>query len=339
MSRRDDLNGSRAAPRGPGAPISRRGMLAGGAASVALAGCASPVPSREAEASHPPIGTFVTMPDGLQVHAWRRDPADPARADARPAVLIHGASGNLRDWTFQIAERIAEERPVIAFDRPGFGYTDRPAGGEHPAEQARVLRRALARMEVEEPILVGHSYGAAVAMAWALDAPESVAGVVPVSGVTMPYGGFGRIANAIGLSSLISWAYTEYIKSTVENGGVERFLARAFRPQSPPPGYADYVGAPLALREETLQANARDLETINAALREMAPRYPEMRMPVEILHGTADFIDADKQAVGLHAQLPGSRLTLLEGVGHMAHHVRTDALVAALARIDSMDRA
>jgi pimeloyl-ACP methyl ester carboxylesterase len=224
---------------------------------------------------------------------------------------------------------------VIAVDRPGFGYSTRHTDkGADPREQARILRAAMTEIGVERPILLGHSYGAAVAMAWALQTPERVAGLVPVSGVTMPYEGAGRFFSAIGLTSAITWAYTQYIKSIADNGGIESFLERVFRPQPVPEAYPDYVGAPLALREETLEANRADLERINGVLREMAPAYPGLDLPAEIVHGAADFIDAEDQAERLHAVLPASRLTLLPGVGHMAHHAAPGRLAAACNRIE-----
>ncbi|MEM6973137.1 MAG: alpha/beta hydrolase [Pseudomonadota bacterium] len=329
-------NGSRAGlhARGDDARLTRRGLMAGGAASM-LAGCGSSIAVPEAEAAYPPIGQIVTV-DGMRIHLWQQTPADPVAAARLPVVLIHGASGNLRDFTFSIAPRIAETRPVIAVDRPGFGYSDRPADGHRPQVQARLLRDAVTQLGVERSLVLGHSYGAAVTMAWALQDPQRTAGIVPVSGVTMPYDGVGRVFSALGLSGIVTWAYTQYLKSTVGNGGVERFLARVFRPQPVPEGYGDYVGAPLSLREPTLEANAADLQYINGELREMARAYPDLAVPAEIVHGEADFIEPNGQSVPLQATLPNANLTLLPNVGHMAHHVGTGALIAALDRLDPL---
>ncbi|MEO1469662.1 MAG: alpha/beta fold hydrolase [Pseudomonadota bacterium] len=319
------------APRG--APLPRRTVLAGGAATL-VAGCGAPFPIDEAEAGFPPIGEFVDVA-GKRVHVWRATPDDPAAARRTPVVLIHGASGNLRDFTFSVAPRIAATRPVIAVDRPGFGYTDRVEDAHRPAVQARVIREAVARLGVERSLVLGHSYGAAVSMAWAVDAPDSVAGLVPVSGVTMPYRGVGRVFSALGLTGIVTWAYTQYLKSTVGEGGVERFLSRVFRPQAVPAGYGDYVGAALALRDATLEANAEDLQYINGELFDMAPRYGALGVPAEIVHGEVDFIEYGPQSGALADTLPRARLTLLPGVGHMAHHAGPDVLIAALDRLEA----
>ena len=66
-----------------------------------------------AEASHPPIGQFVQVGE-TRVHAT-------VMGDGPDLVLIHGASGNLRDMTFSLAPRLAEHYRVITLDRPGLG--------------------------------------------------------------------------------------------------------------------------------------------------------------------------------------------------------------------------
>lgn len=303
----------------------------------AAAGCAKPYSDLQAARLWPPIGEQVRVRGGA-VHVWRRGP----RVDngGAPVVLIHGASGNMRDWTFSIGPELAVEREVLAVDRPGFGYSDRPPGvSGDPRAQAAMLRQAVAAMGVQRPVVVGHSFGGAVAMAWALQTPEAVAGAVVISGVTTPYEGAAQLFSGLGVQEFAISLYAEYLKTTVEDGGVERFVRRVFRPQTPPPGFVEYVGGPLALRERTLDANIEDIAGLNEALVEMAPSYPSLSVPVEILHGDEDFISLEKQAAPLAEALPNARLTVLKGVGHMAHHAAPDALAAALRRLDLADEA
>ncbi|GMG81450.1 alpha/beta hydrolase [Paralimibaculum aggregatum] len=307
----------------------RRFLLGGAALGVgALAGCSSPVPFDEAQirAEYPPIGKFTEV-WGLRVHYWEA-------GEGPPVVLVHGASGNLRDWTFDIAPKLAERFRVIAFDRPGFGYSDRPSvAGWDPGVQARVLQAASRQIGIEQPVVVGHSWGGALAMAWALEFPRETRGVVSVSGVTVPYGGMVSILGAIGLDAVMVEAYMDRLLRRAREGGIRDFIARVFRPQRVPPGYIEHVGATLALREHTLRANGEDLQNIDASLARMAPRYGSLPVPVEIIHGQADFIDWDHQATGLAELVPHARLNLLPGVGHMAHHAAPFELRRAVDRI------
>ncbi|MEM8793106.1 MAG: alpha/beta hydrolase [Pseudomonadota bacterium] len=308
--------------------ISRRTAILGGTAlglAGVIAACtAGPsYDASEAARLYPPIGRFVTLPDGRKVHYWEQ-------GSGQPLILVHGASGNLRDWTFSIAPKLAKDFRVIAFDRPGFGYTDRDlVRGWDPAVQARTLYLASREIGVEQPIIVGHSWGGALALAWAIQYPDETRGVVPVSGVSMPYRGTAKVFRTLGLDGVVVSAYTNYMKRVAASGGIDRFVARVFRPMQPPEGYLDYVGAPLALRDDTLAANTADIQFVNIALERMVQDYPTLKPRVSIIHGRQDFVSASHHAVPLAQLIPGARLNLLNGVGHMAHHADSDAIRSA----------
>ena len=292
---------------------------------------ASPLPDAEAERAFPPLGRIVEV-DGLPVHVLER-----GSGDGPPVILIHGASVNLRDWSFSLMDRLAAQgRRVIAMDRPGFGYSKRGPGRWSPARQAAHLRAAAVKLGAMKPVVVGHSWGGAVAVAWGLDFPEDVTGVVPVSGATMPWGAGATVFQTLGLGRVGVDYYQASLSRRAAEGSVESFVARAFRPQQPPPGYIDYVGAPLSLRADTLEANAQDLASLHLGLRDMAPRYPQMTTPVEIVHGELDWLlGVEQHVTEFAALLPNVNAAVAPGVGHMAHHARPDLLEAAIGRLEA----
>lgn len=303
----------------------RRTFLTTGAAAT-LGACAA-VPEEEALRRWPPLGQIMQV-DGIDVHYWER-------GKGQPIVLVHGASGNLRDFTFDLAPRLAERYRVIAFDRPGFGYSGRIAKqGWDPAVQASLLRRAAAEIGAARPIVVGHSWGGALAMAWALDTPEDVTGIVTLGGATMPWGGDVSFLYSLNASDVTDRLVSNLISTFATEGLIESFMADTFTPQTIPEGYASYVGAPLATRPRTVRYNAHDITNLNAVLERQAKRYPNLYTPIEVLHGSVDrSVWPDLHAEGMHALLPNSRLTLLEGVGHMPHHARPGEVVAAVERL------
>jgi len=145
-----------------------------------LAGCAalterqSGVRSVAAERDFPPEGQFILV-NGRQVHAV-------VRGQGPDVILIHGAGGNTREFTFSFMDRLTDRYRVIAFDRPGLGYTDRVSpdfdgafntDAESPADQAAMLQAAAAQLGASRPIVLGHSYGASVALAWGLNHPDA----------------------------------------------------------------------------------------------------------------------------------------------------------------------
>jgi pimeloyl-ACP methyl ester carboxylesterase len=89
----------------------------------------------------------------------------------RAVVLLHGNGSMIEDFACSgIMEHAGPGLRFIAFDRPGFGYSERPRGRAWgPSEQASLLLDALARLGIERPIVVGHSWGALVALAMALE--------------------------------------------------------------------------------------------------------------------------------------------------------------------------
>ncbi len=317
-------------------PLVSRALILGGAlAAAGAAACAPLAGPAEIEAQNPPRGRFVEA-RGLQVHYVESGPAD-----AQPVVLVHGATGNLNDMTFDLAPRLADRYRVVAFDRPGLGYTQRPAeDGWRPAVQAAILREAAAALDIRNPILLGHSWGGALVMAWALQAPQDVAGVVVVSGATMPYGDGSGLLAAIKTSRPAARVSVAAYKAIYGEDGGASAAARIFAPQPVPGGYLDHLQAELLLRPESFQANAEDIEYLDDALAEQARRYPDLPVPIEILHGTADrTVAASIHAEGLTKAAPNTNLTLFDGVGHMLHHARPEAVVEAVERLASRTEA
>lgn len=276
----------------------------------------------------PPTGRRVTV-DGRAVHA-------DVQGAGRDVVLLHGAGGNARDFTFALAPLLAAQGyRAISFDRPGLGWSeDLGPDGISPLVQARHLSRAAQALGVRRPIVLGHSYGGAVAMAWALTAPDNISGLVSVAGATnvWPGGvglwydlgstGFGRRVMAPALSGLATPAR------------IERAVASIFAPNPIPEGYVDHIGVGFSLEPGRFSTNARQVAGLKPHLRVMEPRYGEIGVPLAIVFGAEDdTVPVDVHGARLARQLRGARLEVLPGVGHMPHHARPDAILAALAHV------
>src|SRR6476646_1923126 len=115
---------------------SRRGLVVAGATLTALASTAAWVAQRaqNAESRNPPAGSFINV-DDAQVHYLER-------GRGAPLVLLHGNTLRLEDFVASgLIERLARNYRVLAFDRPGFGYSERPRNRLWTAEaQAALLR-------------------------------------------------------------------------------------------------------------------------------------------------------------------------------------------------------
>lgn len=275
-----------------------------------------------ANAAFPPEGGFVTV-EGHRIHYV-------TKGSGPDLVLIHGASGSLRDFTYGLLDRLAADYRVIAVDRPGLGHSD-AIPDLSLAGQARVIKAAVAQLGAENPIVLGQSYGGAVALAWALDGGPRA--LVLVGAPSLPWPGtldpwYRVTATAPGRAILVPLA-----SAFVPQSYVTSATKAVFAPDPVPPGYDAWLGADLTLRRDTLATNAAQVNALRAELVTMEPRYPGLTLPVELIHGDADTIVPLTIHSGPLAKiLPDARLTVIPGAGHMPHHGHPQTVFDALAR-------
>ncbi|MGI3167830.1 alpha/beta fold hydrolase [Pseudooceanicola sp. C21-150M6] len=293
---------------------------------AAVTGWRLHVRAKAARADFPPEGAFVEV-DGHPVHYVQR-------GSGPDLVLIHGASGNTRDFTFSLVDRLTDRYRVTVLDRPGLGYTPRLAArGVTLSDQVALLRGATQALGVTRPVLAGQSFGGAVVMTWAVEHPDEVAAVVDISGATYPWPGeldrfYALLARPV-IGPLLArvvgaWVSEDYIETSIEG---------VFAPNAAPEGYADYIGAPLVIRPQSLTANAQQRTDLREELRALAPRYSALTMPIEIVHGDAD----DTVSLQIHSEalardVESAHLTRLPGIGHMPQHVAQEAVIGAIDR-------
>lgn len=286
-----------------------------------------------AEAAYPPIGQILDV-DGVKVHAR-------VMGDGPDLVLIHGASGNMNDMTMGFAQSLADRYRVILFDRPGMGWTDRlPGSGgawntaeETPQAQAALLQKAADQLDVRNPIVLGHSFGGIVALAWGLSRPDDTDALVLVAAVSEPWpGGLGCTYTVNG-STLGGALFVPMVTAFVPRGFVASSIGSIFDPQEPPEGYAEHLGVGLTLRRSSLRANAQQVNALRPHVVEMQRDYGTLTMPIEAVHGDADtIVPAHIHAEVLMKDVPAGALDLLPGQGHMLQHTAMDRVIAAVDR-------
>ena len=140
----------------------------------------SAVAAARAARAFPPEGEFVELGAPFAPARLHHVDRGAQRPGVAPIILIHGASGNLRDMTASLVPALEGQTRVIAVDRPGHGWSTR---GPHPdisdpAMQARAIREAARQLGVERPVVLGHSWGAAVAAVarWQVSRDRTVLG-------------------------------------------------------------------------------------------------------------------------------------------------------------------
>jgi pimeloyl-ACP methyl ester carboxylesterase len=276
---------------------------------------------------HPPRGRFVEI-DGLRQHVVE---LGTSAGNEPPVVLIHGAGCNLEDMRLALGDALAARHRVILIDRAGLGWSARAGRGSAPAYQAALLRGVLDRLGVPRAVMVGHSWGGALAAAFALDYPERVAGVALLAPPLYPLMRSMTWLYMVFATPLLGalYAYTLALPLGLPFIGVG--LGSAFLPQWAPRGYIKRTAALLLLRPATFLANARDVADLRRFLARQAPRYPTLKASAVVVTGDRDMVVTPRHhAMAFAAAAPGVKLVLLPDIGHMLHHVASARVVAEI---------
>ena len=309
-----------------------RGWLASGAVTVAALAASAAynhAATVQAEADYPPQGKFLEV-DGLRLHY------DEA-GEGPVVVLLHGNGVTLDDFVASgVFAAAARNHRVIAFDRPGFGHSDRPRSTIWtPAAQGVAFATALRQLGISQAVIVGHSWGTMVALAMALDDPEIVRGLVLLSGY---YYGTAR-PDVLPFSTPAIPGLGDIMAHTISPlsgmATLPAMLKASFSPAPvPPAAYA--LPTPLMLRPGQIRAAAAEAAIMVPAAVALSYRYGELLMPVRIMAGEGDLIAfPDTHARRLAGDIAGSALETFPGQGHMFHYAHPDAVVDAIAAVEA----
>ncbi len=230
-------------------------------------------------------------PDALAVKRWK------AAAGARPAVLLHGFGGDAQTWAALAALLAQRGIEVAAPDLPGHGATRLDAG-----DIAGLAAPLAALLTGPAPVeLIGHSLGAAVAVALALAYPQRVARLTLIA----PAG----LDSAIDAEFVTGWAETR------TPGGLSHLLRRLSpRPPLLSPAQLSAMAAELA--RGRLLALAQALVSGGRQQIDILPDLAALPMPVRVVWGLDDRIIPWTQVARLP---PRVAVHLIAGAGHMPH--------------------
>jgi pimeloyl-ACP methyl ester carboxylesterase len=248
-----------------------------------------------------------------------------------PVVLLHGNAVRADDYVASgVLDLAAKQHRVLAFDRPGYGYSERPRDRLWTAEaQAAVLAEALARLEIRRAIVVGHSWGTLVAVALALNHPEAVRGLVLLSGYYFPTARADVAMSSPAALPILGDAIRYTTAPLLGRLMLPMMVRKMFAPAPVPAAFTSAVPPGIMLRPWQIKANAEDAVAMIPAAAALSKRYSELsRVPISIISGAEDgIVDGDQQSTRLHREVPASDLQVIPGFGHMVHH-GAPALVA-----------
>jgi pimeloyl-ACP methyl ester carboxylesterase len=251
-------------------------------------------------------------------------------------VMIHGNAGSIEDFEFGVIQTLSSNYHVIAVDRPGHGKSDRPGATTANVEyQARLLHQVLMSLGVTQPVLIGHSWGAALALSYALQYPTEVSALILVAPAAYPDTGESRFLQAMNKPPIIGEVTLLLARSILGRHLLKGVLRRAFSPQPLPDWYFRLVASSWLGRKQ-LKAYLDDELSFNDSLKKLSSRYPEITVPVVILTGDHDqIVSSTKNAYRLKDSIANSQLIELKNTGHEIPQTRPESISSALSLIRS----
>jgi magnesium chelatase accessory protein len=242
-------------------------------------------------------------------------------------LLVHGTGASTHSWA-GLMPLLAERFTVIAVDLPGHGFT-------HPLPSAQMslpgiaaaLSALLTEIGAEPAIAVGHSAGAAILARMTLDRRIAPRRLIALNGALMPFGGaaghiFPAMAKLLFINpiapKIFAWragdraAVTRVIASTGSSIPPENLALyqRLFRSRT-------HVAAALAMMA-------------NWNLSSLAKELPRLPCPMTLVVGSGDLAVPPDQAFELARTMPGAKVELLRGLGHLAHEEDPPRVAAAI---------
>jgi pimeloyl-ACP methyl ester carboxylesterase len=278
-----------------------------------------------AEWRTPPIGRFITV-RGVRLHYL-----DTGARNGQPLVLIHGNASLIQDFTSSGLIALAAKRyRVIAFDRPGYGYSARPRGTVWtPAAQADLLNAALKKLGIANAIVLGHSLGASVAMALGLKQESAAGAVVLASGYYYPTLRLDVALVSLGAVPVLGDLFNHTTAPMVSRLIWPLLLRKMFGP-APVPRKFKAFPKEMAFRPSQIRAGSVDAALMIPNARAFQKLYRALKIPAVIVTGEGDRLVDPKQSARLHSDIGHSRLNRIPRTGHMVHQTATRRIMAAI---------
>ncbi len=284
------------------------------------------------ERRYPPVGDFIEV-DGCRLHYQDVAPDCEPRGTI---VLLHGASSNLVESMLGLGWHLSRRYRVIAFDRPGHGWSERKPGlrEAEPVRQAALIAEALRGLHVRNAVIVGHSWSGTIVPHFALDHQDVTGAILVLAGITTPWpgGGIGWFRRFI--ASWAGWLLMRTLALPVTLVLRPWMKRKTFHPQSAPRGIVRKGFIPLAFRPRAYEANMHDFAVMYDGVSRLSPRYGDITMPVVVVAGDHDeIVWTDLHSRGFAHAVPGARLILMPGIGHMPQYADGQAVIAAIEEL------
>lgn len=289
------------------------------------------------ERKYPPRGEFVDVETAKIHFLTRKKISEIENQENAPVVLIHGSSGSSADMELAFFDIFPDDIDLYAIDRPGIGWSKTklsPLEMSNPMKQAEAIHMAVKELKLNKPLIVGHSWGGAVALAYAKQFGDEISGVVSLSGVVFPWEGPFGWYDVVLTTPVVNHIFTRLLLNKIGQYYIPLSIEGIFAPEPAREDYREGAQAEILLRPSKIINNSTYSYNLRRHLKTMSENYADIKTPLLIVAGNKDYIvNTKRQSERLHNIVTGSEYLLLNGVGHMPHHTQTQILVDKIVRM------
>jgi pimeloyl-ACP methyl ester carboxylesterase len=270
--------------------------------------------------SNKPAETFLSMEEkkikaeditfsGQKIHFW-------GGGQGVPLLLLHSAWGDAEMCWRGVWDELSRYFTVIAPDLPGFGGSS-PLSGPSLRAIAKALKELLDTLDIGPAVIVGNSFGGAVARQFAADFPDATSRVILVNGGLMPY------MPLLMRKFLMSPSLNRRVRQIMSHfsHSPQALKKSFFAPDKLPPAFFDQI-----YKKTPLYSGV-----VFDTFMNMSRPLPVPHAPTFLVWGAQDGLSPLKQAKALQKKIPGSLLISIDGAGHMPQLERPKEFVMALA--------
>lgn len=261
---------------------------------------------------------------------------EPNRKTALPPVVfIHGASASLYDPMFSFRAKLQGRAKLLFVDRPGHGNSD--IGGEQnilPDGQADAIAVLMKKRGITNAIIVGHSFGGAIAASFAVRHPDMVSGLVFLSPAVYPWNGGVAWYYEAASTPVAGALFSALIVPPIGLVAIDRATKGVFAPNPVPSDYLERAHALRALRPVAFRHNAREVAALSDWAKAASASYRKITAPTVIITGDTDgVVSPEVHSRHLARDIRGAHLIVVHNLGHKSDFVASDLAIAAIETV------
>ena len=283
----------------------------------------------------PQIGAFISVPTA---HLHYVEAGADKKSDDRPSIiLLHGSSGSSFDMMETLGHELSSTCHVVSFDRPGIAHSRNRISNHEmsdPRRQAAAIYAAADEMGLKNPIIIGHSWGGVVAIAYAMQYPDALSAALALGAPLYPWRGRGNWYERLVTTPVIGQIFAHTVLTKYGLIKLDQGVQGNFAPEASFDDYVRRTGLAIILRPRPFVANSVYSLALSAHLADMRRDYQDLNAPLLLMSGDCDHtVSAQIHSERFFGEIPNTSLVIWRGAGHMVQHTRGAEIAAIVSRL------